>query len=86
MSRAGLLELGDWITAQPAAPSAPPRTSVAVAGAPGTLDEVERARILEVLEQTRWRVSGPRGAALLLGLKPTTLESRMKRLGISRPR
>jgi formate hydrogenlyase transcriptional activator len=86
VSRAGLLELGDWITAQPSAPSAPPRPGVAAGGAPGTLDEVERARILEVLEQTRWRVSGPRGAALLLGLKPTTLESRMKRLGISRPR
>ena len=33
-----------------------------------------------------WRVSGPRGAARVLGLKATTLESRMKRLGITRPR
>jgi formate hydrogenlyase transcriptional activator len=34
---------------------------------------------------TKWRVSGPKGAAVRLGLKPTTLESRMKRLGIVRP-
>ena len=44
-----------------------------------------RERILEALEQTGWRVSGPRGAAHLLGLKPTTLEARMKRMGITRP-
>ncbi len=49
-----------------------------------TLDEVERAHILKVLEDTRWRVSGKAGAAELLGLKPTTLESRMKKLGITR--
>ena len=41
--------------------------------------------IIEALERTGWRVSGPRGAAHLLGLKPTTLEARMKRLGITRP-
>jgi transcriptional regulator with GAF, ATPase, and Fis domain len=51
----------------------------------GTLEEVERAHILEVLEQSKWRVSGTGGAAERLGLKPTTLESRMKKLGISRP-
>ena len=49
-----------------------------------TLDEVERQHILEVLEETAWRVSGSRGAARILGLKRTTLESRMKRLGINR--
>jgi len=38
-----------------------------------------------VLEQKGWRVSGPKGAASLLGLKPTTLEARMKKLGIERP-
>ena len=51
-----------------------------------TLAEVERAHILQVLEQSNWRVSGPDAAAERLGLKPTTLESRMKKLGISRPR
>ena len=51
----------------------------------GRSGDGERRRILEVLEQTGWRVSGPKGAALLLGLKPTTLEARMKRLGLKRP-
>ncbi|MGH7535632.1 MAG: helix-turn-helix domain-containing protein, partial [Gemmatimonadales bacterium] len=48
--------------------------------------ELTRKRIIEALEQAGWRVSGPRGAARVLGLKATTLESRMKRLGITRPR
>ena len=50
------------------------------------LEVVERNHIIGVLENTSWRVSGERGAAKLLGLKPTTLESRMKKLGIVRPR
>jgi transcriptional regulator with GAF, ATPase, and Fis domain len=51
----------------------------------GTLDEVGRAYILQVLEDGRWRVSGTGRAAERLDLKPSTLESRMKRLGIARP-
>jgi formate hydrogenlyase transcriptional activator len=49
-----------------------------------TLKEYERAYILQVLNNTTWRVSGARGAAEVLGMKPTTLESRMKKLGIKR--
>ncbi len=49
-----------------------------------TLEEIERDHIVKTLENTQWRVSGKGGAAELLGLKPTTLESRMKRLGINR--
>lgn len=49
-----------------------------------TLEEMERQHILDVLEQTIWRVSGKKGAAAILGLKPTTLEARMKKLGIER--
>jgi len=37
-----------------------------------------------MLEETGWRVSGKAGAAEILGLKPTTLEARMKKLGIRR--
>ena len=51
-----------------------------------TLDEVERRHILSVLESTCWRVSGKLGAAEILGLKATTLESRMTKLGINRER
>jgi formate hydrogenlyase transcriptional activator len=48
------------------------------------LEEVERRHILAVLEETGWRVSGERGAARILDLKRTTLEARMKKLGIHR--
>ena len=48
------------------------------------LEELEREHILQVLNTTGWRVSGERGAANLLGLKRTTLEARMKKLGIAR--
>ena len=50
-----------------------------------TLEDSNRALILETLEQVGWRVGGPRGAAAKLGLKRTTLLAKMKRLGISRP-
>ncbi len=41
--------------------------------------------IVRALERCRWKVSGPGGAAEALNLKPTTLEARMKKLGICRP-
>jgi DNA-binding NtrC family response regulator len=50
-----------------------------------TLDDSDRALILETLEQTRWLVGGPHGAAAKLGLKRTTLIAIMRRLNISRP-
>ena len=46
----------------------------------------ECKNILVALEQACWKVYGPGGAAELLGLNPTTLASRMKALGIKRPR
>jgi transcriptional regulator with GAF, ATPase, and Fis domain len=46
---------------------------------------LSRQNTLKALRATDWRVSGPHGAARLLGLKPTTLADRMKKLGISRP-
>jgi len=51
-----------------------------------TLEETERRHLLSVLERTGWRLSGPRGAAGILGLKRTTLQSKMKKLGIVRPK
>jgi formate hydrogenlyase transcriptional activator len=50
-----------------------------------TLEQIERDHILSVLESVGWRVGGDRGAARVLGLKRTTLEARMTRLGIARP-
>ena len=52
---------------------------------PEALEDVERTHILSVLEKTRWRLMGQGGAAERLGLKRTTLQSRMKKLGIKRP-
>jgi len=49
-----------------------------------TLAEVEREHIQRVLEFTHWRVRGAGGAAEILGLPPTTLESRMAKLGLHR--
>lgn len=68
------LELGDWL----------PKPGSAPGGRILALQELERQHILEVLELTGWRVSGEKGAAKLLGLRPTTLEARMKKLGIQR--
>ena len=51
---------------------------------PPSLDAVERNYILAVLRQTGWVITGPRGAARLLDLPPSTLRNRMKKLGITR--
>ena len=51
----------------------------------GTLARAERDHILHALEQTNWVVGGRSGAAAKLGMKRTTLISRMEKLGISRP-
>ena len=49
-----------------------------------TLEDAERSHIIKILEQTRWVVSGPNGAAARLGIKRSTLYFRMQKLGISR--
>jgi PAS domain S-box-containing protein len=48
------------------------------------LEEVEKEHIIETLKKVNWKVSGEKGAAKILGLNPTTLEARMKKLGIKR--
>ena len=49
-----------------------------------SLEEVEKNHIHQILDRTGWRVRGRGGAADALGLKPTTLDSKMKKLGIKR--
>jgi formate hydrogenlyase transcriptional activator len=56
-----------------------------VNGKPRTLEDAERAHILATLEETRWVLSGPSGAARRLGMNRSTLQFRMKKLGIVRP-
>ena len=76
--------------APPSPPSAPlppsPDTPPAESDDPASLTfaEAERLAIVQALRRAEGRVSGPGGAAALLGLKPTTLHAKMKRLGISR--
>jgi formate hydrogenlyase transcriptional activator len=62
----------------------PPTASSRHLSANLTLAEVEKRHILEVLEKTGWRVRGKQCAAEILGLKPTTLDYRIKKLGIPR--
>jgi transcriptional regulator with GAF, ATPase, and Fis domain len=77
VSRDGALTLGEsW---QP-----PLETALSSGGA--TLTEVERRHIVRILGDVRWRIEGPGGAAQILGLKPSTLRSRMQKLGVARPR
>ena len=56
----------------------------AITGALTTLEEAEREHILRALRESKWVVGGPAGAAARLGLKRTTLQSRMQKLGITR--
>jgi formate hydrogenlyase transcriptional activator len=58
---------------------------VATRPAVDRLEEVEREHILRVLERCSWRISGKGNAATVLGLEPSTLRSRMQKLGIRRP-
>jgi len=73
--------------APPAQPSTPPGET-APADRPFLTEaemlQRERANLLAVLETTHWKIKGPDGAAELLGLKPTTLISRLKKLGLQR--
>jgi formate hydrogenlyase transcriptional activator len=50
----------------------------------GTLEYAEREHIMRVLSETNWTIGGPTGAAIKLGMKRTTLQSKMKKLGIAR--
>jgi transcriptional regulator with GAF, ATPase, and Fis domain len=50
-----------------------------------TLDDAQRNHILQILEKTEWRISGDKGAARILNMNESTLRSKMKKLGITRP-
>lgn len=71
LSRGDLLEIEDPLVGERHGPV-------------GTLEEMERAHIARVLEETGWVIEGPHGAATLLGLKPSTLRGRMRKLGIAK--
>ncbi|MGH9840510.1 MAG: helix-turn-helix domain-containing protein [Blastocatellia bacterium] len=60
-------------------------SSAGGAANPATLADAEREHILRALQETNWVISGSNGAAAQLGLKRTTLNTRMRKLGIKRP-
>src|SRR5205814_4202309 len=77
LSSGNILEYGDWM----------PKLSLGMKNgngkpSPHKLEEVEKEHIIETLKKVNWKVSGDKGAAKILGLNPTTLEARMKKLGI----
>ncbi len=79
VERAMILASGPTLVLEPPVPATP------VPEAPSDLNALERAHILQVLQDSGWRVRGKHGAAERLGLRPTTLEARMKKLDIQRP-
>ena len=70
--------LGDLPSMDTQAPAPP-------AGAPVTLADAEREHVVGALRETGWIVGGPKGAAARLGMKRSTLQQKMKKLGIARP-
>jgi len=77
LTNTSTLEYGDWI---PAAKNTASNGKASLQ----KMDDVEKEHIISVLNSTNWKVSGEKGAAKILGLNATTLEARMKKLGIER--
>jgi transcriptional regulator with GAF, ATPase, and Fis domain len=76
LSVGSTLEYGDWIPSVKNSDTSQTKLL--------KMEDVEKDHIISVLNQTNWKVSGEKGAAKILGLNPTTLESRMKKLEIKR--
>jgi len=79
MSRGTVLDAVDLFSS--ASPTASEKTPAVTAGNT-TLEVIERAHIQQVLERTRWVIEGEHGAARILGLNPSTLRGRLRKLGI----
>ncbi len=77
LSAGSTLEYGEWLPMQKQAANNGKASFQ-------KLEDVEKNHILEVLNKAGWKVSGDKGAAKILGLNATTLEARMKKLGIKR--
>ncbi len=90
IERAVILSRGTTLQAPLAELKVPGAGTPAAADAPapvkaGTLEEAEREHILSALRAANWKVGGAKGAAARLGISRTTLNSKMRKLGISRP-
>ena len=78
IERAMILSRGSTLQIKLGHPALRPQTATT----PATLEDAERDHILRVLERCGWRIRGSNAAAEKLGVKPTTLESRIKKLGL----
>ena len=78
ISESSTLKLGEWTPKLKASERLLDNDEIT------TLEELEKQHILKALEATGGRVSGEKGAAKILGLNSSTLESRMRKLGISK--
>jgi len=76
------LRLPNHVPASPAPVAAPAPSATPAGNMRETLEDAERQQILAALEVSKWVVAGPEGAAARLGLKRSTLQSRMQKLGI----
>lgn len=76
LTRGNVLEFGEWVPVT--------KNDGMTSDIIRPIEEVEKNHILEALKKTNWKVSGEKGAAKILGLNPTTLEARMKKMGIKR--
>jgi len=84
IERAMILATGPTLCVDvPPSPAGPARPTIEPVRE--AMADVERSHLMDVLARTGWRIRGKGGAAEVLGLKPTTLEYRMARLGIRRP-
>ena len=84
IERAVILSRGPDLEVPPEAVPTVAAATAPATGDPEALSEVERQHIVTVLKKTGWRVDGPKGAARLLNMHPSTLRSRMQKLGIRR--
>jgi formate hydrogenlyase transcriptional activator len=86
IERAVILSSGPVLNVPPGAIQPPPATPEAASGAPASgLQDAERDAIIRALRDSNGVVAGPNGAAARLGVKRTTLQSKMRKLGIRRP-
>jgi len=77
ISHGNTLEYGDWL---PVSKNTAGNTKMG----PLKLEDVEKQHIIEILKKANWKISGEKGAAKMLGLNATTLEARIKKMGIKR--
>lgn len=88
VSKSNVLEMGDWLPTPAQKSNLNNDTTSAVKATSAiskmSLENLERQHIIDVLNSVHWKIRGDNGAAKILAINPTTLEARMKKLGITK--